>query len=139
MGLDAFDQRAVDAALIAADGTPNKTKLGANAILGVSLAVARAAAESAGLSLYQYLGGRQRPPAAHTYDEHSQRRRACDNNVDFQEFMIMPVGAPSFAEGLRWCAEVYHTLKGVLHEAGLGGGVGDEGGYAPNLKKDEDA
>ena len=83
-------------------------------------------------------GWRQRPPAAHTYDEHSQRRRACDNNVDFQEFMIMPVGAPSFAEGLRWCAEVYHTLKGVLHEAGLGGGVGDEGGFAPNLKTNAD-
>ena len=103
VGLDAFDQRAVDAALIAADGTPNKTKLGANAILGVSLAVARAAAESAGLSLYQYLGGVN----AH----------------------LLPTPMMNILN-----AEVYHTLKGVLHEAGLGGGVGDEGGFAPNLK-----
>ena len=139
VGLDAFDQRAVDAALIAADGTPNKTKLGANAILGVSLAVARAAAESAGLSLYQYLGGVNAHLLPTPMMNILNGGVHADNNVDFQEFMIMPVGAPSFAEGLRWCAEVYHTLKGVLHEAGLGGGVGDEGGYAPNLKKDEDA
>ena len=134
MGLDAFDQRAVDAALIAADGTPNKTKLGANAILGVSLAVARAAAESAGLSLYQYLGGVNAHLLPTPMMNILNGGVHADNNVDFQEFMIMPVGAPSFAEGLRWCAEVYHTLKGVLHEAGLGGGVGDEGGFAPNLK-----
>ena len=133
-GLDAFDQRAVDAALIAADGTPNKTKLGANAILGVSLAVARAAAESAGLSLYQYLGGVNAHLLPTPMMNILNGGVHADNNVDFQEFMIMPVGAPSFAEGLRWCAEVYHTLKGVLHEAGLGGGVGDEGGFAPNLK-----
>ena len=130
----AFDQRAVDAALIAADGTPNKTKLGANAILGVSLAVARAAAESAGLSLYQYLGGVNAHLLPTPMMNILNGGVHADNNVDFQEFMIMPVGAPSFAEGLRWCAEVYHTLKGVLHEAGLGGGVGDEGGFAPNLK-----
>ncbi len=134
VGLDAFDQRAVDAALIAADGTPNKTKLGANAILGVSLAVARAAAESAGLSLYQYLGGVNAHLLPTPMMNILNGGVHADNNVDFQEFMIMPVGAPSFAEGLRWCAEVYHTLKGVLHEAGLGGGVGDEGGFAPNLK-----
>ena len=127
-------QRAVDAALIAADGTPNKTKLGANAILGVSLAVARAAAESAGLSLYQYLGGVNAHLLPTPMMNILNGGVHADNNVDFQEFMIMPVGAPSFAEGLRWCAEVYHTLKGVLHEAGLGGGVGDEGGFAPNLK-----
>ena len=139
VGLDAFDQRAVDAALIAADGTPNKTKLGANAILGVSLAVARAAAESAGLSLYQYLGGVNAHLLPTPMMNILNGGVHADNNVDFQEFMIMPVGAPSFAEGLRWCAEVYHTLKGVLHEAGLGGGVGDEGGYAPNLASDEDA
>ena len=139
VGLDAFDQRAVDAALIAADGTPNKTKLGANAILGVSLAVARAAAESAGLSLYQYLGGVNAHLLPTPMMNILNGGVHADNNVDFQEFMIMPVGAPSFAEGLRWCAEVYHTLKGVLHEAGLGGGVGDEGGYAPNLDSDEDA
>ena len=134
VGLDAFDQRAIDAALIAADGTPNKTKLGANAILGVSLAVARAAAESAGLSLYQYLGGVNAHLLPTPMMNILNGGVHADNNVDFQEFMIMPVGAPSFAEGLRWCAEVYHTLKGVLHEAGLGGGVGDEGGFAPNLK-----
>ena len=134
VGLDAFDQRAVDAALVAADGTPNKTKLGANAILGVSLAVARAAAESAGLSLYQYLGGVNAHLLPTPMMNILNGGVHADNNVDFQEFMIMPVGAPSFAEGLRWCAEVYHTLKGVLHEAGLGGGVGDEGGFAPNLK-----
>ena len=134
VGLDAFDQRAVDAALIAADGTPNKTNLGANAILGVSLAVARAAAESAGLSLYQYLGGVNAHLLPTPMMNILNGGVHADNNVDFQEFMIMPVGAPSFAEGLRWCAEVYHTLKGVLHEAGLGGGVGDEGGFAPDLK-----
>ena len=138
VGLDAFDQRAVDAALIAADGTPNKTKLGANAILGVSLAVARAAAESAGLSLYQYLGGVNAHLLPTPMMNILNGGVHADNNVDFQEFMIMPVGAPSFAEGLRWCAEVYHTLKGVLHEAGLGGGVGDEGGFAPNLSSDEE-
>ncbi len=134
VGMDAFDQRAVDAALLAADGTPNKTNLGANAILGCSLAVARAAAQAAGMELYQYLGGVN----AHTLPTPMMNILNggvhADNNVDFQEFMIMPVGAPSFTEGLRWCTEVYHTLKGVLHEAGLGGGVGDEGGFAPNLK-----
>ena len=114
VGLDAFDQRAVDAALIAADGTPNKTKLGANAILG--------------LSLYQYLGGVNAHLLPTPMMNILNGGVHADNNVDFQEFMIMPVGAPSFAEGLRWCAEVYHTLKGVLHEAGLGGG------FAPNLK-----
>ena len=134
VGLDAFDQRAVDAALIAADGTPNKTNLGANAILGVSLAVARAAAQSAGVELYQYLGGVNGHLLPTPMMNILNGGVHADNNVDFQEFMIMPVGAPSFAEGLRWCAEVYHTLKGVLHEAGLGGGVGDEGGFAPNLK-----
>lgn len=134
VGLDAFDQRAVDAALIAADGTPNKTKLGANAILGVSLAVARAAAESAGLPLHQYLGGVNAHLLPTPMMNILNGGVHADNNVDFQEFMIMPLRAPSFAEGLRWCAEVYHTLKGVLHEAGLGGGVGDEGGFAPNLK-----
>lgn len=138
VGLDAFDQRAVDAALIAADGTPNKTRLGANAILGVSLAVARAAAESAGLSLYQYLGGVNAHLLPTPMMNILNGGVHADNNVDFQEFMIMPVGAPSFAEGLRWCAEIYHTLKKVLHDAGLGGGVGDEGGFAPNLKTNEE-
>lgn len=133
IGMDAFDQRGVDAALIAADGTANKEKLGANAILGVSLACARAAAQAAGLELYQYLGG----VSAHLLPTPMMNILNggvhADNNVDFQEFMIMPVGAPTFAEGLRWCAEVYHTLKGVLRDAGLSTGVGDEGGFAPNL------
>ena len=138
VGLDAFDQRAVDAALVAADGTPNKTKLGANAILGVSLAVARAAAESAGLSLYQYLGGVNAHLLPTPMMNILNGGVHADNNVDFQEFMIMPVGAESFAEALRWCAEIYHTLKKVLHEAGLGGGVGDEGGFAPNFTTNEE-
>ena len=134
VGLEASDQRAVDAALISADGTPNKTKLGANAILGVSLAAARAAALSAGQPLYAYLGGIN----AHTLPTPMMNILNggvhADNNVDFQEFMIMPVGAPSFHEALRWSAEVYHTLKGVLKEAGLSTGVGDEGGFAPDLQ-----
>ncbi len=134
VGCNALDQRAVDSMLIDLDGTENKTCLGANAILGTSMAVARAAANSVGLPLYAYLGG----PNAHTLPVPMMNILNggvhADNNVDFQEFMIMPVGAETFAEGLRWCAEVYHTLKKVLHEAGLGGGVGDEGGSAPNLK-----
>ena len=138
LGMDATDQRGIDAALIAADGTPNKGNLGANAILGVSLACARAAAESVGLPLYRYLGG----PNAHTLPTPMMNILNggvhADNNVDFQEFMIMPVGAPTFAEALRWCAEIYHTLKKVLHEAGLGGGVGDEGGFAPNFTTNEE-
>ena len=121
IGMDATDQRSLDVEMIDLDGTPNKGRLGANAILGVSLAAARAAAESVELPLYRYVGGVN-----------------ADTNVDFQEFMIMPVGAPTFAEGLRWCAEIYHTLKKVLHDAGLGGGVGDEGGFAPNLKTNEE-
>ena len=137
-GLDARDQRAVDAALIAADGTPNKGRLGANAILGCSLAVARAAAASAGLPLYEYLGG----AAAHTLPTPMMNIMNggvhADNTVDFQEFMIMPVGAPTFAEALRWCSEVYHTLKGILHDAGLSTGVGDEGGFAPDLAHNTD-
>ena len=134
IGMDAFDQRAVDAALIAADGTPNKTNLGANAILGVSLAVARAAAQSAGLELYQYLGGVNAHLLPTPMMNILNGGVHADNNVDFQEFMIMPVGAPSFTEGLRWCAEVNHTLKGVLKESGHSTGVGDEGGFAPDLK-----
>ena len=134
VGLEALDQRAVDAALIAADGTPNKGRLGANAILGVSLATARAAAASLGQPLYAYLGGVN----AHTLPTPMMNILSggvhADNNVDFQEFMIMPVGAPSFHEALRWSVEVYHTLKGVLKDAGLSTGVGDEGGFAPDLR-----
>ena len=138
VGLDARDQRAVDAALVAADGTPNKGNLGANAILGCSLAVARAAAASARLPLYEYLGG----PSAHVLPTPMMNIMNggvhADNTVDFQEFMIMPVGAPTFSEALRWCSEVYHTLKGILHEAGLSTGVGDEGGFAPDLAHNTD-
>ena len=138
LGLDATDQRQVDMTLIAADGTPNKGRFGANAILGCSLAVARAAAESSELPIYSYLGG----PNAHTLPTPMMNIMNggvhADNNVDFQEFMIMPVGAPTFAEALRWCCEVYHTLKGVLKESGHSTGVGDEGGFAPDLKTNEE-
>lgn len=138
IGIEADDQRYIDQTLLDLDGTPNKTKLGANAILGASLASANAAAESAGLPLYKYIGG----AGAHTLPTPMMNILNggvhADNNVDFQEFMIMPVGAQSFAEGLRWCSEIYHTLKTVLHEAGLGGGVGDEGGFAPNLQTNEE-
>ncbi len=138
IGLDACNQRAVDAALIAADPTDNKGTLGANAILGCSLACARAAAESVGLPLYQYLGGVNAHVLPTPMMNILNGGVHADNNVDFQEFMIVPVGAPTFAEALRWCAEIYHTLKKVLHDAGLGGGVGDEGGFAPNLKTNEE-
>ncbi len=134
VGKDATDQRAIDAALIEADGTPNKAKFGANAILGCSLAVARAAAESAGLPLYAYLGGANGHTLPIPMMNVLNGGVHADNNVDFQEFMIMPVGAPNFREALRWCAEVYHTLKDVLKGEGLSTGVGDEGGFAPNLK-----
>ncbi|MDR1775665.1 MAG: phosphopyruvate hydratase [Actinomycetes bacterium] len=138
-GADATDQRAIDAALIQLDGTPNKGNLGANALLGVSLAVARAAAESTGLTLYSYLGG----VAAHRLPVPMMNilngGAHADNNVDLQEFMIMPVGAESFVEGLRWCVEIYHTLKAVLKTRGLATGVGDEGGFAPDLGSNEEA
>lgn len=138
IGYEAEDQRSIDAEMIELDGTNNKANLGANAILGVSLAVAKAAAESAELPLYKYVGG----AGAHLLPTPMMNILNggvhADNNVDFQEFMIMPVGAKSFAEGLRWCAEIYHTLKKVLHDAGLGGGVGDEGGFAPNFKTNEE-
>ncbi|TPB50647.1 phosphopyruvate hydratase, partial [Burkholderia pseudomallei] len=132
-GMDATDQPGIDGLLIELDGTPNKGKLGANAILGVSMAVARAAAEEVGLPLFQYIGGvnaKQLPvPMMNILNggEHA------DNNVDVQEFMILPVGAKSFREGLRMGAEVFHSLKKVLGENGLACGVGDEGGFAPNL------
>ena len=138
IGMDACDQRAIDAEMIELDGTPNKGRLGANAILGASLAVARAAAESAELPLYKYVGGVNANVLPTPMMNILTGGVHADNNVDFQEFMIMPVGAESFAEGLRWCAEIYHTLKKVLHDAGLGGGVGDEGGFAPNLKTNEE-
>ena len=138
-GMDAFDQPAIDALMIELDGTHNKGKLGANAILGVSMAVARAAAEELGLPLFQYIGGvnaKQLPvPMMNILNggEHA------DNSVDVQEFMILPVGAKSFREGLRMGAEVFHSLKKVLGEKGLACGVGDEGGFAPNLGSNREA
>ncbi len=138
IGMDATDQRACDQAMIDADGTPNKGNFGANAILGCSLAIARAAADSASLPLYAYLGG----PNAHTLPVPMMNILNggvhADNNVDFQEFMIMPVGAPDFKTALRWCTQVYHTLKGTLKAAGLSTGVGDEGGFAPDLKTNDE-
>ncbi|MBO3143274.1 phosphopyruvate hydratase [Dermatophilus congolensis] len=134
LGHDASDQRLVDAEMIALDGTDNKGKLGANAILGVSLAVARAAADSAGLPLFRYVGG----PNAHVLPVPMMNilngGSHADSNVDIQEFMIAPIGASSFKEALRWGAEVYHSLKSVLKERGLATGLGDEGGFAPNLE-----
>jgi enolase len=139
IGLDATDQRVVDQAMIDLDGTPNKDRLGANAILGVSLATARAAAISSDLALYRYLGG----PNAHVLPVPMMNilngGSHADSNVDIQEFMIAPIGAPSFREALRWGAEVYHSLKAVLKGKGLGTGLGDEGGFAPNLPSNADA
>jgi enolase len=138
-GLDAADQAAVDRAMIDADGTPNKGRLGANAILGVSLAAAKAAAAEAGQPLWRYLGGE----AAHVLPVPMMNVLNggvhADNKVDFQEFMVVPVGAPSFAEALRTGAEVFHALKGTLHDAGLATAVGDEGGFAPDLESNEAA
>jgi enolase len=137
--MDAEDQRDIDLAMIALDGTENKSRLGANAILGTSMAVAKAAADARGLPLYSYVGG----VSAHLLPvpmmniinggEHA------DNPIDFQEFMIMPVGAPSLAEAVRWGSEVFHTLKKALHQKGLATGVGDEGGFAPNIASTRDA
>jgi len=139
VGMDAEDQRDIDLAMIELDGTENKGRLGANAILGTSLAVAKAAADARGMPLYSYVGG----VSAHVLPvpmmniinggEHA------DNPIDFQEFMIMPVGAPTLAEAVRWGAEVFHTLKKGLHEKGLATAVGDEGGFAPNLASTRDA
>jgi len=138
-GLDAEEQVKIDRAMIALDGTPNKARLGANAILGVSLAVAKAAAAAAGLPLYRYVGG----PKANTLPVPMMNivngGVHADNPIDFQEFMIMPVGAPSFREALRMGAEIFHTLKKALHDAGHNTNVGDEGGFAPNLKSPDEA
>ena len=138
IGMEADDQRGIDAIMCELDGTENKGNFGANAILGASLAVAKAAAESAELPLYKYVGGTNANMLPTPMMNILNGGEHADNNVDFQEFMIMPVGATSFAEALRWCAEIYHTLKKVLHEAGLGGGVGDEGGFAPNFTTNEE-
>jgi len=139
IGLDATRQREVDQFMIDLDGTENKGRLGANAILGVSLAVCKAAALACELPVFQYIGGVN----AHTLPVPMMNilngGKHADNNVDLQEFMVMPVGAVSFAEALRWCAEVFHALKKVLHERGLSTSVGDEGGFAPNLSSNEEA
>ena len=136
---DAYDQRAVDAVLLAADGTDNKSKLGANATLGVSMAVARAAADSLGVPLYRSLGGISAYVLPVPMMNVLNGGAHADNDVDFQEFMVVPVGAPSFAEGLRMGAEVYQALKGVLKDRGLSTGIGDEGGFAPDLPGNEAA
>lgn len=138
-GMNVFDQVAVDVKMIELDGTPNKEKLGANAILGVSLAVAKAAAEALGLSLYQYIGGVNAKMLPVPMMNIINGGRHADNSVNIQEFMIMPVGAESFRQALQMCAEVFHSLKKVLGGKGYSTAVGDEGGFAPNLKTDEEA
>jgi enolase len=139
VGFEASEQRLIDAEMLALDGSANKENLGANAILGVSLAVAHAAAESAGLPLFRYVGG----PNAHVLPVPMRNilngGSHADSNVDIQEFMIAPIGAPTFREAVRWGAEVYHALKKVLHERGLATGLGDEGGFAPDLESNRAA
>jgi enolase len=138
-GVDALDQRGVDLALIDADGTPNKARLGANAILGVSLATAKAAAAELGLPLFRYVGGSDAHVLPVPMMNVVNGGVHADNSIDLQEFMIMPVGAASFSEALRWGVETYHALAGVLKERGLSTTVGDEGGFAPNLSSNEEA
>ena len=139
VGMNVLNQAEIDNAMIQLDGTPNKGRLGANAILGVSLAVAKAASEAVGLPLYNYIGGCN----AHTLPVPMMNilngGKHADNSVNVQEFMIMPVGAPTFTEAVRWCAEVFHNLRAVLKAKGYATAVGDEGGFAPNLKNDEEA
>jgi enolase len=139
MGMDVFDQKAIDAALLELDGTDNKSKLGANAILGTSLAVAKAAAQEAGLSLFRYVGGvgatTMPVPMMNILNGGSH----ADNLIDIQEFMVMPFGASSFSEGLRWGTEIFHHLKSVLKSKGMSTNVGDEGGFAPNLGSNQEA
>jgi enolase 1/2/3 len=139
LGFDAIDQREVDRQMLDLDGTDNKARLGANAILGVSLAVAKAAADERGLSLYRYVGGTNAHVLPVPMLNVLNGGAHADNNVDFQEFMIMPVGAASFREALRWGVETYHVLKSVLHERGLSTAIGDEGGFAPDLGSNEEA
>lgn len=139
VGMNALNQVEIDEAMIALDGTANKGRLGANAILGVSLAVAKAAAEAVGLPLYNYVGGCNATTLPVPMMNILNGGKHADNSVNVQEFMVMPVGAKSFAEALRWCAEVFHNLKSVLKAKGYSTAVGDEGGFAPNLKSDEEA
>jgi enolase len=138
-GMDAADQRALDSKMIELDGTPNKGRLGANAILAVSMAAARASANAFQLPLYRYLGGAEANILPLPMMNILNGGAHADNNVDFQEFMVMPVGAPSFSEALRWGVEVFHTLKGVLKKRGYNTSVGDEGGFAPSVKSNVEA
>jgi len=138
-GMDAADQRAIDAKMIELDGTPNKGRLGANAILAVSMAAARASANALQVTLYRYLGGAGANVLPVPMMNILNGGAHADNNVDFQEFMVMPVGAPSFSESLRWGVEVFHTLKGVLKKRGYNTAVGDEGGFAPSVKSNVEA
>jgi enolase len=137
VGMEAYDQLAVDQAMIALDGTPTKSQLGANAVLGVSIAVAKAAAAALETPLYRHLGGVHARTLPVPLMNVMNGGKHADNNVDLQEFMIVPLGAPSFHEALRWATEVFHTLAGVLKKRGLATGVGDEGGFAPNLENNE--
>ena len=139
IGMNVFDQAALDTFLIGLDGTGDKSNLGANAMLGVSMATARAAATAIGLPLYSYLGGANAKRMPVPMMNIMNGGRHADNTIDIQEFMIMPVGAPSFKECLRWCAEVFHALASILKDRGLATSVGDEGGFAPALKSDEEA
>ncbi len=139
VGFDVFDQSLIDKVMIELDGTPNKGKLGANAILGVSLAVAKAAAMECGQSLFRYIGGVNANTLPVPMMNILNGGSHADNSIDFQEFMVMPVGADTFSEALQMGAEVFHTLKKVLHDKGLSTNVGDEGGFAPNIKSNEEA
>ncbi|HEV8514496.1 MAG TPA: phosphopyruvate hydratase [Cyclobacteriaceae bacterium] len=139
VGLSVFDQTLIDKVMIELDGTPNKAKLGANAILGTSLAVAKAAAQESGQSLYRYIGGVNANTLPVPMMNILNGGSHADNSIDFQEFMVMPIGADTFSEALRMGAEVFHTLKKVLHDQGLSTNVGDEGGFAPNIKSNEEA
>jgi enolase len=139
VGLDVSEQAAIDQVMIDLDGTPNKAKLGANAILAVSMAVAKAAADEASLPLYRYIGGTNAKTLPIPMMNIVNGGAHADNKIDFQEFMIMPVGAPSFSEGLRWGVEIFHTLKTVLKKKGYSTNVGDEGGFAPNIQSNEEA
>ena len=139
LGLDALDQRVIDHTLIDLDGSDNKGRLGANAILGASLAVAKAAAQETDLPLYRYVGGTNARVLPVPMMNVLNGGAHADSNVDLQEFMLMPVGAASFREGLRWGTETYHALKAILHDRGLATALGDEGGFAPNLPANEEA
>src|SRR5450432_2377554 len=138
-GFDVSDQAGLDAAIIAADGTANKGKLGANGMLAVSLAAAKAAAKESGLTLYRYIGGTNAVTLPIPMMNILNGGAHADNKIDFQEFMVMPVGASSFSEGLRWGVDIFHTLKGVLKKKGFSTNVGDEGGFAPNIQSNEEA